>query len=376
MEYSGICGLSTGVFTRGNACWLNDNMIGLFVVDDCYVDLYGQSVISLLRFDSVKSIVNRHFVEVSANMISWSKVASQTTASSRNYAWVVSPGSCWLTQQTERCGRTSCESRSLYREMLYPVNIATCDMLKETTVLTWRRFSNAVANSTALLLVTNEAYYALDADFALQKRRVFARGTIAQVYESRERNRDKFSASRLSSVTPWSIIAIHSIRNAVTAVSSQRETAASASGAYRSKSSDLRRERKSPLRGRHAIRSASTASDTTEVKQLFALDVLSIVSDIYDFYLSIHAFKSNYLVVPVWRVIRHGSTQALYRREPFDRDLRLIKSHIRAGRQTLVVNYFISCAIDKYFKLTKIVCTDTYLEMPKKYPIFMPINAD
>ncbi|KYN37396.1 hypothetical protein ALC56_08300 [Trachymyrmex septentrionalis] len=49
---------------------------------------------------------------------------------------------------------------------------------KKATVLTWRRFSNAVANSTALLLVTNEACYALDADFALQKRRVFARGTI------------------------------------------------------------------------------------------------------------------------------------------------------------------------------------------------------
>lgn len=48
----------------------------------------------------------RHFVEVSANMISWSKVAPQTTTSSRNYAWVVSPSSCWLTRQTERYGRT------------------------------------------------------------------------------------------------------------------------------------------------------------------------------------------------------------------------------------------------------------------------------
>lgn len=66
-------------------------------------------------------------------MISWSKVASQTTASSRNYAWVVAPGSCSsksnrLTRQTETCRRTSRESaisRSLYREMIYPMNVAS-----------------------------------------------------------------------------------------------------------------------------------------------------------------------------------------------------------------------------------------------------------
>ncbi|KYQ47052.1 hypothetical protein ALC60_13935 [Trachymyrmex zeteki] len=219
MEYSGICGVSTSVFTRGNACWLNDNMICLFIVDDYYVDLYGQSVFFSM-IHSIKSIANRHFVEVSANMISWSKVASQTTASSRNYAWVVAPGSCSsksnrLTRQTETCRRTSRESaisRSLYREMIYPMNVASRMYNKETTVLTWRRFNNAAANSAALPLVTNEAYYALDADFALQKRRVFARGTIGDFYESRERNRDEFSVSH---VTLWSIIAIRSIRNAV-----------------------------------------------------------------------------------------------------------------------------------------------------------------
>ncbi|KYN18955.1 hypothetical protein ALC57_08628, partial [Trachymyrmex cornetzi] len=192
--------LSTDLFLLPTCIAFRDIIRGL---SQSWGRFYATAVvlrkISLLRFDSVKSIVNRHFVEVSANMISWSKVASQTTASSRNYAWVVSPGSsCWLTRQTERCGRTS-----------------------QTTVLTWRRFSNAVANSA-----------------------------------------------------PRSIIAIRSIRNAVTAV---------------------------------------------------------IVSDIYDFYVSIHAFKSNYLVVPVWRVIRYGCTQALYRREPFDRDLRLIKSHVTRG---------------------------------------------
>jgi len=52
-------------------------------------------------------------------------------------------------------------------------------------VLTWRRFSNAAVNGAALLLVTNEAYYALDVDFALQKRRVFARGTIGDCLVSR-----------------------------------------------------------------------------------------------------------------------------------------------------------------------------------------------
>ncbi|TGZ31995.1 Uncharacterized protein DBV15_10106, partial [Temnothorax longispinosus] len=85
-----------------------------------------------LQYTSVSLM---HFVEVFANIISWSKVAPQTTTSSRNYAW-------------------------------------------KAAALTWRRFSNAVANGATLLLVTNEAYYALDVDFALQKRRVFARGTI------------------------------------------------------------------------------------------------------------------------------------------------------------------------------------------------------
>jgi len=31
-----------------------------------------------------------------------------------------------------------------------------------------------------------------------------------------------------------------------------------------------------------------------------------IVFDIYDLYVSIHASKSNCMVVPAWRVIRHG----------------------------------------------------------------------
>lgn len=65
-------------------------------------------------------------------------------------------------------------------------------------MLTWRRFSNAVANGAALLLVTNEAYYALDVDFALQKRRVFARGTIGDCLVSRSAiSRPGVSGSRV-----------------------------------------------------------------------------------------------------------------------------------------------------------------------------------
>ncbi|KYM95676.1 hypothetical protein ALC62_13679 [Cyphomyrmex costatus] len=202
MEYSGICGVSTGVFTRGNACWLNDNMICLFIVDDYYVYLYLFCESRFCEINRSVSLRFQHFDEVSANMISWSKVASQTTASSRNYAWIVSPGGCWLTRQTER----EIEIKFSLRLSL----VANSLSRRRLPVLTWRRFSNAAANT--------------------------------------------FSTSR---ITPWSIIAISSIRNA-------------------------------------------------------------IVSIIYDLYVSIHAFKSNYLVVP-------------YRRELFDGDLCLIKSHVTRG---------------------------------------------
>lgn len=55
----------------------------------------------------------------------------------------------------------------------------------------------------------------------------------------------------------------------------------------------------------------------------------SIVSDIYDLYVSIRASKSNSMVILGWRVILMAWVSAIQARGPFDS--RLIKSHVTHG---------------------------------------------